>query len=305
MFCFRSLTYMIKDFINKLNEPFPARQGVKQNRIDTAYVSLFVAGFLYFFNPFRLEIMPMGLELAALGFGLVTYICSLSFEWFMQSVIRIRTDLPSWTLWKWILFTAGLVCWIAIGNFTFLVLSIPEAFGWSHFVGMLRGTLMVGITPIIISGMLIQIRATQVNQKDAHQIESFAKHQSAKENENVSEASDNLVIDLEVGSGSSLNLTVESIRAVEAMQNYVMVYHYDSKADQIKESIIRSTLAAVADQLEKSSVIRCHRSFLVNLEHVDKVEGNAQGLKLTLRKMGRKTIPVSRSYISTVKEALR
>ena len=54
-------------------------------------------------------------------------------------------------------------------------------------------------------------------------------------------------------------------------------------------------------KLPNFHIIRCHRSFVVNLDHVIEVGGNAQGLKLHLN-MLEDYIPVSRKYIPVVQQ---
>jgi DNA-binding LytR/AlgR family response regulator len=48
---------------------------------------------------------------------------------------------------------------------------------------------------------------------------------------------------------------------------------------------------------------RCHRMYLVNLQRVISVSGNAQGLKLQLDGL-EEAIPVSRNLTETVREKL-
>jgi DNA-binding LytR/AlgR family response regulator len=49
--------------------------------------------------------------------------------------------------------------------------------------------------------------------------------------------------------------------------------------------------------------MRCHRSYAVNLALVELSTGNAGGLKLMMKPLD-VTIPVSRSYVGTIKQAL-
>ena len=48
-------------------------------------------------------------------------------------------------------------------------------------------------------------------------------------------------------------------------------------------------------------IIKCHRAFLVNLRHVVKVSGNAQGYRLQVGEC-REEVLVSRAYIRVVKD---
>lgn len=46
-------------------------------------------------------------------------------------------------------------------------------------------------------------------------------------------------------------------------------------------------------------LIRCHRSYIVNLLHIEKATGNARGMQLQLS-YAKTRLPVSRSFVSSV-----
>jgi DNA-binding LytR/AlgR family response regulator len=70
--------------------------------------------------------------------------------------------------------------------------------------------------------------------------------------------------------------------------------------------MIRITIGQALSNLTRdgrTEIIRCHRSYLVNLMAVNRVDGNAQGLKLSFSKSLAMThiVPVSRSFIADFK----
>ena len=72
--------------------------------------------------------------------------------------------------------------------------------------------------------------------------------------------------------------------------------------NELKKVTYRVTLSSFEAQLEKSSgLVRCHRSYLVNLKNVENISGNAQGLKLELKNQS-EMVPVSRKYIPIVRQ---
>lgn len=80
---------------------------------------------------------------------------------------------------------------------------------------------------------------------------------------------------------------------IESASNYVKIYF--TRKGAITYSIIRMTMKAAAESVAAHPVFfRCHRAFIVNLNKVDRVEGNAQGYKLRLQDVD-ESIPVSRS----------
>lgn len=289
---------MLKSLITKLNEPFPESAFGKEKVIEQCYIGLFVAGFLFFFNPFGLQNMPLGIVVSSIIFGLITIVFSLSYYWFCFAVLKIKTDVPEWTLWKWLLFVCLMTCWIAVGNFVYLAFSMPENFDFANFPTMLQYTIMVGITPIVVGGMLIQLNAAKQNQKQAQEVAKPSTPSTA------SEASEQISFD--ISNDNALTVQPEDIIFIEAMQNYLMVHYTqgDSNTQTIQHQMIRSTLAKAAQKTAHSALIRCHRSFIVNPLKVIQVDGNAQGLKLKIDGIEKREIPVSRSYIDAFKTAM-
>lgn len=86
---------------------------------------------------------------------------------------------------------------------------------------------------------------------------------------------------------------------IQAIENYIEVVYYSK--DGFKKKLLRNTLKNVELQLEKTPVVRCHRSYMVNMTHLQRMEGNALGLKLKLRNLDKK-VSVSRSYVDEFKK---
>ena len=60
--------------------------------------------------------------------------------------------------------------------------------------------------------------------------------------------------------------------------------------------LLRSSLSRLEAQIiDRSNIVRCHRSYVVNLDRVERVTGNAQGYKLHLFG-GQFQVPVARRY---------
>ncbi len=273
--------------IKKLNEPFPDRNSGNQNARTFVVVGVFVALFLFILKPFGLSAPTFTRALICLGFGLVTFLFGWSYEFGSYTIFKLRTDSPSWTLGKWMVHSIGLLCWIATGNIVFSGL----VFGWgwmdlSFVLQMLLNTFIVGIFPLVVAGLTIQIRALKKNVKEADQLNLI---DSEKEHSSI-------VISID----PNHKIELESVRYLEAMQNYVAIYLY--RNNEMEKLIVRSSLSNIVELFQGTSVIRCHRSFAVNHNTIKNVEGNAQGLKLTLNNVVSTKIPVSRRFIDVLKE---
>lgn len=99
-----------------------------------------------------------------------------------------------------------------------------------------------------------------------------------------------------------LSVALGDIVLLKSADNYCEIV--TKQGDNLASNLLRISLSKVLKQLpENEFVVRCHRSFGVNLSLVKSHRGNATGLKLDML-YGDVVVPVSRSYVSAVKEAL-
>ena len=272
---------------DRLNQPFPEEGTISQSLKSLVGVSVFVGLFLFLLKPFGLSARS-DLSTLSIGFGLVTFFVSLIHDLVLRRIIKVRTDLPTWTLAKWIVNMIVLIGLITIGNFVFMN-------WWSGWIGLdlkslfnvLVNTALVGTIPVVFIGLLVQNRE---NRKNALEAENIRLARST-----FTSAQERVDID-------GITYQLRDIRFVEAQQNYISIHFVEN--GELKNKLVRMTFRSLEEQLEGSSIIRCHRSFFINQEEVVEVEGNAQGLKLTLRDIPERAIPVSKSYTKAIKAAL-
>jgi DNA-binding LytR/AlgR family response regulator len=144
---------------------------------------------------------------------------------------------------------------------------------------------MVGIIPITVLGglsILIQEKkykniATTINQQTTHLTDSP-----------------------KVDEKSLFGIPLNRIKYVRALQNYVTIGHVD-EGGRFKIVTERTTIKNIEETTSGTSVVKVHRSFLVNRNAIVAISGNAQGLLLDLGDCDR-TVPVSRSYVTSFKD---
>ena len=111
---------MLKQFLASLQKPFPETDSLQEQYRSITIVGFFIFLFLYLLQPFGMSQYPGSSLMMCLGFGLVTIVMGILYEWLTTKVIKLKKDLPSWTLLKWILSTMALLVFIAIGNFVYI-----------------------------------------------------------------------------------------------------------------------------------------------------------------------------------------
>ena len=96
-----------------------------------------------------------------------------------------------------------------------------------------------------------------------------------------------------IQNGKDLFIACDSILYIEAFSNRIVVHLKD------KEQSFYSSMNELESQLSRTSLVRCHRSFIINLEYVQDISFNQVHLfNVSV------PIPLSRSYASAVKEQL-
>jgi hypothetical protein len=116
------------------------------------------------------------------------------------------------------------------------------------------------------------------------------------------EASDTQVV-LSGTTNESVSLDITNLLYIEAVGNYVKVCQLLD--GNVKTDMLRATSKQMEENLQAYSlIVRCHRAFLVNLGQVEQIVSNSRTMQLVM-KHSHDAIPVSRSNMSQIKEAIR
>ena len=100
-----------------------------------------------------------------------------------------------------------------------------------------------------------------------------------------------------------IELDPSSILFLTSESNYVKVMHLDVNG-KIQSKMLRQTMNNIETQLNAyPHIIRCHRTFIVNLQHVRHASTSTSGLLLSLD-VSTLSVPVSKTYIAIVKASL-
>ncbi|MRR19597.1 LytTR family transcriptional regulator [bacterium] len=95
-----------------------------------------------------------------------------------------------------------------------------------------------------------------------------------------------------------ISLLRSDILYLQGSDNYVTVWY--QAQNKVTKFMLRNTLRTMEDELKQESVIRCHRSYLVNIGKVKLIRREKEGLTLELDSTPASTVPVSRTYMHEV-----
>jgi hypothetical protein len=103
------------------------------------------------------------------------------------------------------------------------------------------------------------------------------------------------------GSKDQITLSLANFLYGKAQDNYVELCFLEK--EELKTFLIRSSLSNLSESINNAAIIRCHRSYMVNLLHVSAIKGGAQEMTLNINPFDF-TIPVSKSYQNSTIETL-
>ena len=99
-----------------------------------------------------------------------------------------------------------------------------------------------------------------------------------------------------------LTLKTNDLIFLEAYDNYVVI-HYESD-EKTKTYLIRNTLKHFEKDLAEFPLLRCHRSYMVNVNHVKMMKREKGIVQLLMDNKGQNAIPVSKTYTDDVSKML-
>jgi hypothetical protein len=274
-----------------LNKPYPFNDDLKHNTKIIFFISVGVFVFLFLFQPLQIDSLATREKYyLVIGLGIVTFL-SLSLNLLiLPSLFPKVLKGTSWNVKKeifwdlWILFT------VSVGYFLYYkALGIME-FGFDMIIKLI----LIAIVPTSVLIVLNRHRLLRSHLKLANELNIKLKEHKASYEKLVHFVSDY--------QKDNLSIKANLIIFVRSANNYIEVFWKEGQ--EVKSQMVRCSLLKAEKLLKDNKFIfRCHRSFMANVNHIDKIEGSSQGYRLYFEKVDF-PIPVSKNYAAKLKELI-
>lgn len=283
-----------------LKAPFPSGvDNTKEKVISALLCGMFVALFLLIFQPFGVgeENIDSGYYFKFIGFGIVSFLGVFIVDFGLPKIMPRFFDERQYTVLRELILGAIIILVIGIGNTLYLNFFYKMDLGWEGFSILIGQTFLIGIFPFTLLTLYKLIKLQKDNLRVSQEINLGS---DSLDTFNLNSSVPTPIIETEVNLKVE-NLDLFGLLYVESVGNYINLTK--TIEGELTSNLYRKTLKSIAEDNLAPHIIRCHRSYIVNLEKVSHVTGNAQGLKLSLYGCEEK-IPVSRKYIPKVKNLL-
>jgi hypothetical protein len=303
-----------------LKRPFPLPGDSLPSFLRTALsFGVFVTLFLSLFTPIGLDAVPAPmLYVHTLVYGALCSVIMLGNSLLLPRAFPRAFESESWNVGKHIGFSLWTVLTVALGNVGYSVWQFHFQMSLSTVITFLGITLLIGLFPATVLTLLQERRLLRRNIDSASRISAHlhnpdvndvappqggnaSNDTSSQTPSSTAAVSPNLVFE-GASAKERLETPPEAIICLQSSDNYVTVVELND--GELRTTMLRMTLKSAEERTNNyPHIMRCHKSYMVNLKFVRDISGNAQGYKLHIPALNF-PVPVSRSYQDRVLQAL-
>ncbi len=274
-----------------LKKPYPFNSDLMHNAKVVFFIGAAIGLFLFFFEPFNFNEFTLREKFVVSSIiSLITF-AVLSFSMIIiPSYFKKLFSRNTWNVLKEIIWNTWIIISLIIGYFFYFRFNTIFVIQPADVLKIiLISFLAVSILVVLNRNRLVKLHlnvAVELNRKLMSKLD--------KENDTVTIESEY--------KKDSIVLSVKDALLFKSAGNYVEIYYLENEA--IKKHLIRTTLKNIEDLLiNYSFIFRCHRTYLINTNFIEKAEGDSQGIKLKIKGISF-LVPVSRIYLNKLKEIL-
>jgi hypothetical protein len=274
----------------RINKPFPFfLNDDRENFILIAVISAFIYFFVKVFKPFGALATTLN-EVHI--YSLITFVVLTFNIVLLPRIFPKFLDNANWTLRKYLVFNlynmVVITFFIALSHYLTREPADMLPFHLA-FLNDLWRTAAIGIMPLVAMTFLLEARLMAATLAAGNEATSRLR-QLNQEPVELNEPP--AMLSLQPGYSDSLAIPESQFLFAQAENNYSQLYIRTSEG--MRKQLVRIFIKDLAEQTATGYIVRCHRSYVVNLRQVDRVTGNANGYRLHFED-SEKSVPVSRA----------
>lgn len=280
--------------LKTLNQPypFPERENLRV-LVHCLLEGFFIGMFLIVFQPFGTEQWNHpDKNLFLWGYGLMTALGGITLRLGLIKLFPNYYNENKWTVGREILMILTILVLISSYNYLYSNWMFGWTFSIENFFWMFLAVCIIGVFPVTIGVLLNYIYKLK---KYSQPI--VVQHHAIENPKKVTEKS--VIKFIAENEKDTFEVETDNLLFIESSDNYSTIHHI--KNNRIQKEMIRSSLSRMESFINSNEIVRCHRSYIVNLAKVEKVTGNAQGYKLHLVQPDL-LVPVARKYSEIVEK---
>ncbi|TDI93414.1 MAG: LytTR family transcriptional regulator [Caldithrix sp.] len=289
---------MIRKLISSLQKPYPLN-------IDFNRVLPFILAFGFFISIFLIIFQPFGLnnyhspdktlQLIGMGF-IVTILLSVNLLAIPKIISSVFSE-DRWNIGREITWNIWLSVTTILGSSFYWVLVTGQTVSAAYIYRASLNSLVFTLFLTPISVLCVMSNYMRSLKRKLERAEEVTRSLQSSQTKSFTHP---LELLSETGK-EKLKMPVDKLLFIQSCDNYANVVR--QKNGSTTEKLLRSSLKNIEEQITLPFIVRCHRSFIVNLSLVRAITGNSRNYTLSLKNYPT-PIPVSRESEKQVLELL-
>jgi len=275
-----------------LKKPYPlyTDEGYTYANMVNLGISFLVFFILFLFKPVLFFEGTISYTFRnSLYFSLITLAVSLFYTNIVPRVFKKQFVSKKWTVGKEVIYISCLIISIGILNYIVgkLLFQPHSQFDVLALFKAVISTIVVAIIPVVFVILVLFNKRNTTNKARSKTINDQITTKKKTSEKQITLTGE--------GKFELLQIIPNNIYLIESGGNYCdILFTIDGKQEK---RTFRTTLKSMSEQLRTVDyIIKTHRSFLVNVNHINRINGNAQGYQLYINEID-DYVPVSRGHI--------
>lgn len=272
-----------------LNKPIPGYLIEKKNIVTlVVFTAAFAILFINIYSPFEINSWKIQTRLTLLTFSSLITLVGVLIVVLSRVLMYYIYRNKSLQLWKYLIWIFGEITCMALTYSIFVHFFLKDPREFADIMQLnLRNASLILLLPYAICWLYFAWK-----DKD-EQIERLTENQSLSGSTGI-----NMIAFYDEKQELRLSVKKESLLYLESAENYISICYINK--NKISKYLLRNTLKKMEEQFANTNIMRCHRSYMVNLEKVKVVRRDNDSLFLELDSPTPLDIPVSRSYVTPI-----
>ena len=229
--------------------------------------------------------------IAFVGIGTFFLACS---RVLMTFAVRKMRHFPLGLYILWLLLEIILIAAFHACISYFQIKATDYSFGYIFGKSLLITFIALAV-PYIITDLVMLL-------KDTQQRLMLTKSDMVESDDEVMPEHTEIINLMDNNGNLKLSVKLDNLYYIKAEDNYINVFYQRSGA--IASYMLRCKMQTIADNcVDSSSLMRCHRSYIVNIKKVSVLHNESDGFVIDFERDGLESVPVSKTYSTKVLEA--
>ena len=265
--------------------------------ISTLFALVFLTAYVPFSATAWFQVGKGNYFFTTLAFvGTGTLFLALS-RTLMTWLVKKMRHFPFWLYILWLFLEIVLIA-VYYTLLSYFQIQITEAMGHS-FAFILAKSFLVSMVAL---GVPYTVTDLVILLKDTQQRLMLTKSDTVESDDEVMPEHTEIINLMDNNGNLKLSVKLDNLYYIKAEDNYINVFY--QRSGTIASYMLRFKMKTIEDNcVDSSSLMRCHRSYIVNIKKVSVLHNEADGFVIDFEREGLDSIPVSKTYSAKVLEA--